>query len=499
MTTEASGPAYEPHPHLGGRGAALRALASWRSARPGTPRVVVVTGADGSGRSRLLDGFLMLCDPEFRRRLRLDVLDPATVPPELPAPLVLDPTGEPIHRVREQLAQAYRLPAAPTGDLFAQLAVLEDPLPLFVPHADRAGPVRHLDEETRLVREVLIPLAELPRTRIVLEAGRSAAAELVAALPEGEAGVIDLAEARWADPEGLVLQTLALMDTAPTGDPVPPYATDPALRRTVAEALVSRIGAGDGSRLTAELAVRSLTLLPIPVESPLDPSELPCTINELLDRHAARAGVDPATMRTVLTPIALAEGGALPAQLISPLASAAAGRDLRAEAERCLTVLDPFLSAVVDREREGEPSASVRLTHPALARAVREGMGEETAGVQGRIAVALLEAVPDQDWSRALPYVRDRIAAHALAAGLLPRLLTDPGLFTHADPVVLRACVEAVAADTLDAPARTYLRIAPRLTADGGVPPRTRARLLEAAFTEDGLPQHAAAVRALVA
>ncbi|MBU7599429.1 ATP-binding protein [Streptomyces sp. P38-E01] len=499
MTNEAPGTAYEPHPHLGGRGAALRALASWRSARPGTPRVVVVTGADGSGRSRLLDGFLMLCDPEFRRRLRLDVLEPATVPPELPAPLVLDPTGQPVHRVREQLAEAYRLPAVPTADVFAQLAALDDPLPLFVPHADRAGPVRHLDEESRLVREVLIPLAVLPRTRIVVEAGRSAAAELVAALPPGEAGVIDLAEARWADPEGLVLQTLALMDTAPTDEPAPPYATDPALRRTIAEALVSRIGAGDGSRLTAELAVRSLTQLPIPVENPLDPAQLPDSLDELLNRHAAQAGVDPATVRMVLIPIALAEGGLLPAQLIFPLASAAAGRDLRAEAERCLTVLDPFLTAVVDREQGGESSASVRLTHPALARAVREGVEEEAAAVQGRIAVALLEAVPEQDWSRALPYVRDRIAAHALAAGLLPQLLTDPGLFTHADPVVLRACVEAVPADTLDAPARTYLRIAPRLTAGGGVPPRTRARLLESAFTQDGLPQHAAAVRALAA
>ncbi|MBO0517819.1 ATP-binding protein, partial [Streptomyces beijiangensis] len=77
---------YAPHPHIGGRTAALRALAAWRMEWPGAPRVVLVTGGPGSGSSRLVTGFLMLCDPEYRKRLPLDAMDPSTVPPDLPAP-----------------------------------------------------------------------------------------------------------------------------------------------------------------------------------------------------------------------------------------------------------------------------------------------------------------------------------------------------------------------------------------------------------------------------
>ncbi|PLW66045.1 hypothetical protein C0036_24855, partial [Streptomyces sp. DJ] len=82
---------YAPHPHVGGRGAVLQLLAAWRMAWPGTPRVIVITGAPGSGRSRLVAGFLMLCDPRARARLPLGDMDPSAVPPEGPAPLVADP------------------------------------------------------------------------------------------------------------------------------------------------------------------------------------------------------------------------------------------------------------------------------------------------------------------------------------------------------------------------------------------------------------------------
>ncbi|MEI5135955.1 hypothetical protein RB199_31805 [Streptomyces libani] len=84
---------YAPHPFVGGRTAALRALAAWRMRWPGAPRVVVLTGNPGSGRSRLVTGFLMMCDPGYRKQLPLDDLDPATVPPDLPAPAVPSPSG----------------------------------------------------------------------------------------------------------------------------------------------------------------------------------------------------------------------------------------------------------------------------------------------------------------------------------------------------------------------------------------------------------------------
>ena len=106
---------YAPHPHIGGRTAALRALAAWRAAAPGAPRVVVLTGDAGSGRSRLLTGFLMLCEPEYRKQLPLDAMDPSTVPPELPPPAVpSEPRRPPVPKgitVQKASSSSFHLPA----------------------------------------------------------------------------------------------------------------------------------------------------------------------------------------------------------------------------------------------------------------------------------------------------------------------------------------------------------------------------------------------------
>lgn len=86
---------YAPHPYVGGRTAAFRALAAWRMRWPGAPRVIVLTGNPGSGRSRLVTGFLMMCDPGYRKQLPLDDLDPATVPPTSRRPPCRTPRGAP--------------------------------------------------------------------------------------------------------------------------------------------------------------------------------------------------------------------------------------------------------------------------------------------------------------------------------------------------------------------------------------------------------------------
>lgn len=110
----------------------------------------------------------------------------------------------------------------------------------------------------------------------------------------------------------------------------------------------------------------------------------------------------------------------------------------------------------------------------------------------------LLERVPEEGWEQADAYVRDGIVGHLLGAGQLPRLLKDPWLLVHTDPVVLRAALEEIAPDdrtraSLPAPGRTYLRIAPLLTRTQAGPEQ-RARMLAAAFEEDGLTQYAAAL-----
>ncbi|MEU7435886.1 ATP-binding protein [Streptomyces sioyaensis] len=503
---------YAPHPYIGGRTSVLRALAAWRMRWPGAPRVIVLTGSPGSGRSRLLTGFLMLCDPRFRKQLPLDAMDPATVPPDLPAPAVPSPVGRTAAQLLGLLADHFELGAARSEDICTELAAREEPVTIVVPDVDRAGPVRAADEPARVVRDVLKPLAATTTVQLLADVPRGPAAELAAALPSGQVRIIDLDDPEWADPEGLVRHAEAALTLGP---PELPFCTDPSARRALAEALAER---ADGNRLTLQLAVQSLVMRPEGVD-PADPSTLPGSIGEALDLHARRLGTDPQTLRLMLAPLAFAEGAGLPAQLWGPLADAVAGRDMSRDLADGMPLAAPFLQPAASSERDeandgktdgatGEATDGaaggdtadggrtlLRLLHPVIAEEIRAGL-PDVPGAQTRIAMALLDAVPQQDWSRADPYIRDHLAAHTLEAGLLPQLLTDPGLFAHADPVAMRAAIEAVPLDRLGAPARTYLRTAPLLTRSQA-PAVLRAAILESAFVEDGLAPYAEALHRL--
>ncbi|MER7028812.1 MULTISPECIES: ATP-binding protein [Streptomyces] len=484
-------PRYAPHPYVGGRTPVLRALAAWRMSWPGAPRVIVLTGAPGSGRGRLLTGFLMLCDPEFRTRLPLDELDPATIPPDLPAPAVLRPDGLTAAQLLWTAADHFGLAATRTADLFTELGGREESVTVVVPDLAAAGPVRAAGEPARVVREALAPLAAVPTVQLLTVAPRELAAELTAGLPRGQAQIIDLDAPEWADPDALVAHAATALDPARRA-PALPFTTDPQVRGALAGALAARAA---GSHLTVKLAVRSALRAPDGFD-PTATEQLPATVGQAVDLHARRLGADPQLLRLLLTPLALAEGDGLPRPLWGPLASAVAQRDLSRELAEGTLLTAPFVDPVDTPSGAGaDDRPLIRLAHPALAAEIREQL-PDVRGAQTRIAMTLLEAVPGQDWSRADPYVRDHLAGHTLAAGLLPQLLTDPGLFAHADPLILRAAVEAVPPQELGAPARTYLRTARLLTRTQATP-ALRAALLETAFTEDGLTPYAQALHGL--
>jgi hypothetical protein len=480
---------YAPHPYIGGRTPVLRTLAAWRAQWPGTPRVLVLTGNPGSGRSHLINGFLMLCDPEYRKRLPLDDLDPSTVPPELPAPAVPGAAGMTAAQVVWLLADHFDLEAADVSDVFTELAALAGPVTVVVPDVDRAGPVRTTGEPARLTREVLKPLAAIETVRLLTEIPRQLAEEFAASFPAGTVQVIDLDAPQWADPQGLVLQAEALLSPQ-LGAPDLPFTTSPRARRSLAEAIGRRAGTNP---LIVELAVQSILTSPDTV-APHDEALLPSSIGQALDQHAHRLGADPQTLRRLLAPLALAEGDGLPVDIWPRLVNACAGKDMSGVIAGSSALTGPFVQSL-QPDGDGRTRTLLQLLHPAIADEIRAGLPNVRAA-QTQIAMALLEAVPEQDWSKADPYVRDHIAGHTLEAGLLPQLLTDPGLFVHADPVPLRAAIEAVPTEELGAPARTYLRTAPLLTRTQA-PAALRAALLETAFAEDGLPEYAEAAHRL--
>jgi hypothetical protein len=484
MTAPTNG--YAPHPYLGGRTAVLRALAAWRADRPGAPRVLVLTGSPGSGRSHLLTGFLMLCDPEFRGRLPLADLDPSTVPPELPAPAVPSAAGLTAAQLGWLIAEHFGLRVSRLEEVYAALGDLGRTETVVVPDVDRAGPARTTGEPARVVREVLGPLAATANVRLLADVPRELATELSGGLPPGTVQIIDLDDPQWADPRGLVLQAYALLRPE-SGAPGLPFTSDASTRRTLAEAIGRRAGT---SPLTVQLAVRSILTSPGSV-APYAETLLPSSVGQALDLHAGRLGADPQTLRQLLAPLALAEGDGLPVALWTRLVNTLAGKDMSGPLADSGALAGPFVESLRP-DGDGSTRTLLRLLHPAIGDEIRAGLPNVRAA-QTQIAMALLEAVPDQDWSRADPYVRDHISGHTLDAGLLPQLLTDPGLFVHSDPVRLRAAVEAVASGELGAPARTYLRTAPLLTR-AQAPTALRAALLETAFVEDGLPEYADAI-----
>ncbi|GHA95284.1 hypothetical protein GCM10010346_17640 [Streptomyces chryseus] len=481
---------YLPHPHIGGRTNALRALATWRTERPGAPRVVVVTGESGSGRSRLLTGFLMLCDPDFREQLLLDRLDPSTVPPELPAPAAANARGLTADQFLWALADHYELETERSEDVYPALAALGEPVPLVVLDADEAGPVRSADEPPKFVRQVLMPLAALDSVRLVVELPRPLAGEMASGLPAGTVQIMDLDDPQWADPEVLLRHADAALSTQ-FGAPELPFTVDPGIRRALAAAIAHQAGT---NALVVQLTVQSVLTAPERFD-PTDRERLPTSVASVVDWHAQRLGADPGTLRMLLTPLALAESDGIPVDLWTRLVSAVAGRDMTQAVTSGMLLVGPFVTPVEDPDAASGQRTLLRLAHPAIGEAVRAALPQAHAA-QAQIAMALLEAVPDQDWSKADPYIRDHIAGHALGAGLLPQLLTDPGLFVYASPVPLRAAVEAVPSDSLGAPARTYLRTAALLTRNE-MSPLGRAALLETAFVEDGLHEYAAAVHRL--
>ncbi|MGE7438259.1 ATP-binding protein [Kitasatospora sp. NPDC001175] len=438
------------------------------------PKVVLLAGGPGSGRTHLLAGFLMLCDPGYRERMDTDVLDPSTVPPAgLPAPLVFGATGLTTAQLLWAVADALGMDVNRTEDVYRLLA---DPLPegmdtipVVIPDVDRAGVLRELAEPAKVAAEVLRPLALSPGLRLLADLPRAEverlAAELAEELPAGQLRVIDLDAAPWADEQGLALQAEMMLD-----DAMSPLAPELARRA--------------GSPLVVRLAAWSLRVTP----DAGAPAVLPASVGDVLDLHAERCGVQELTLRRLLAPLALAgEGATLPLDLWADLASAVAGKDLATDLADGQMLLTPFFDLV---GKEGEPPA-VALVHPAIADELRERMGGTVREAQRRITTALLATLPSggpERWTAAGPYVRKQLIGHALEGGILPELLADPGFLLYAEQVPLRAAVEHLAAAGAELPmaARTWLRLAPLFTRTA-VGPVLRAALLEHAFRQDGL------------
>jgi hypothetical protein len=128
------------------------------------------------------------------------------------------------------------------------------------------------------------------------------------------------------------------------------------------------------------------------------------------------------------------------------------------------------------------PDRRYALSCRPLREAARRRL-PQTAQIEYGIGYALHTGLPQPngraDWAAAPAYTRTHLARHAAAAGVLGRLLADPGFLVHADPLAVSASFDALGDETPIRLRKVWRFAGPALVATDN--PAERAALLRLA------------------
>ncbi|MBT2675108.1 WD40 repeat domain-containing protein, partial [Streptomyces sp. ISL-14] len=409
--------------HFVGRTAALTALARWLGG-PHDRRARVVTGGPGSGKSALLGRLLLLADPDHPARAHTPTA--ALPPPGLPTvPLHARRAG--LEDLTAALADALGLPGAGRDDLLAALGRRTRPVAVVVDALDEAGTSGDGREGVSIAHELLQPLSALPAVRLIVGTRRP----LVSAL--GHATVrLDLDQPGHFTSADVASYARSLLLDAHDPDSLSPYRGRPDAAEPIARAIADRAG---NCFLVARMTGRALVhrQLRVDVTRPGWQESLPSDIDQAFAAYLARFGTHRAKITRLLRPLAYAQGAGLPwSTLWAPVAQALSGVDCPQQDVEWLH--EHAGSYLVETSAPG--GSAYRLFHESMAQYLRSPGGDSAA--HRAIADALLAQVPEdpltrrRDWAAAHPYVRDHIADHAAAGGVLDRLLDDSAFLVHA-------------------------------------------------------------------
>lgn len=450
-----------------GRDAARQAICDWLD-DPSEP-ALVVTGGPGTGKSALLAHLLVAADPFLA----------ATVPSGGPRPrtgafdIAIQVTGLTLDAVVARLRAAAAVDADSSDELLVALRErVQDgyrPLTVLVDAVEEAASIAE-------ARKIAVFLRDVAATRAVrLLAG-------VRTAPEGTERARVLATfgkaTRRIDLESR--QFMRNFDVAEYverrlhgEDDAGHYAGLPAAElRSIGRAVARQ---ARYNFLIAQLASRWLTHPLTPVVDLADPhweQGLPETVGDALERYLQTCGSDTALVRRMLAALAFARGDGLPRSatwLTVADALHPAHQHTLGELE---TVFQSAAHYLIERSGdEGDPA--YRLYHDALEEHMRAQAG--AADPERAIVATLRGTVPEGDWSRSARYVRDHLAEHAAAAGVLDELADDAGFLVHADSGSLLATLDAVTTEAGRAAATAY-----RVSSDQhrSRAPATRASLL---------------------
>jgi WD40 repeat protein len=442
-----------------GRRVALTEIVEWLGTDRPEPKVLVVTGSPGVGKSAVLARVVTTADRAIAADLPVD--DTAVRAPVGSVACAVHAKGKTALEVATEIARAASAPLPER---------VEDAVPaLREALADQGGHrftvvVDALDEaagpaQARLVvRKVLVPLAEtcadVGARVLVGTRRRDDGGDLI-----GEFGrarrEIDLDVPRYFAAEDLVGYALATLQLRGAERRGSPYAD-----LSVAAPLAARIATvARQNFLVAGLVARThglhdVAAVPPGVIGMLDGDPVAAALREYLSRIP---GAGQVTATEALTALAYAEAPGLTPDLWRLAVAAVTGRDV---AEPDLASFAQGSAANFLVESSGT-AAAYRLFHQALNDSLVAS--RDSAADQRSIVRAFVAAGRAAGWSQ--PYLRRSLAHHAAEGGDVDTVLAEPGYLLHAD---LRRLIPAAGAARTAAGrerARLLRRTAPAVTA----------------------------------
>jgi hypothetical protein len=428
-----------------GRSAVLRNLVAWLTATAPDRRVRVLTGRPGSGKSAVLARLVLLS-------MAPDGVIGGAEEGTAPSPGIIDAAiharGKTQAQVIAQLAQTAEASADGPELLVSALAESGRKLVVVLDALDEAT-------EPGAIANLLGQMAaHLPSIRVVV----GTRPNLLRRFPENARVVLDLDAPEHHEPDDLIRYVARrLIEEASS-----PYRDDPTLARAVAEVVARRAGT---SFLVAQVISRTLAHS----DRPIDVGEegwhdrIPGDLDAAFERDLDRFGGERKVVVDLLEPLAYAEGRGLPWENIwSGLAAEISGRP-RTDGD--IRWLHRNAGAYIIEDQESGGSV-YRLYHEEFARFLRDDRRAQE--VQRRIAQFLIRSGPElpvggRDWSKALPYVRAHLPAHAAPAGTLDCLLTDAMFLISAEPQRLIRQLPHARTEPARAAAKLYPRDAHHL------------------------------------
>jgi WD40 repeat protein len=489
-----------------GRTAALRAITSWLERAEADRRVLVVTGAPGSGKSAVLGRIVTTADADAVRELPPS--DAAMRASVGSVACAVHSKGLTALEVAGQIAKAASA-ALPER--------IEDFAPALRSALDERASSRFnviidaLDEaaspaEARLIEaKVILPLAETcwdVGAQVVVGSRRSDAdGDLLGTFRRagggggwsggavsgetalgGAAKVVDLDEPEFfaaEDLAGYALATLQLAGDARAGNP---YAPD-----AIAGPVAERIAAlSDGNFLVAGLTARTHGLYD---KAPVDPAALSFSpkvddaMREYLVRIPPTGGV---SAETLLTALAFAESPGMPVSLWRIAVRVLDSVDVPEVALRKFA-RSSAANFLIESSGSDDSGAEFRLFHQSLndaLRHVRAKLVEERDDEQS-LARAFLAAGQEAGWGHAPGYLLRSLPGHAARGGLMDDLLADDDYLLYADLLRMQSLSDQ-ATSVLGRERSRLLRLFPRDVLAADAP--NRAAMFSVTETLEGLP-----------